>query len=176
MDGAHPDRFLHRRGSNAIGARWLRSGCARLGLDARLMRPIGQCTMVGTRAGRPARRARTWAIYRCRSGGHGGPRHDAGNVALLCGRRGGSTCSVSQCPVLQCGQQSISMAATRRMKACAPSRACELGAGMANAGEHAPGARSWPPVPAARNGGWRFSGAYSDVGLDAIIELVHKPL
>jgi hypothetical protein len=35
-------------------------------------------------------------------------------------------------PSLQCGQHWISMAATRRMKACASSRACGLAAGMAS--------------------------------------------
>ena len=37
-----------------------------------------------------------------------------------------------QWPVLQCGQQLISMAATRRMKACASSRARGLAGGIAS--------------------------------------------
>ena len=42
-------------------------------------------------------------------------------------------CSTTrQCPSLQCGQQAMSKAATRRMNACASSRACRFAAGIAS--------------------------------------------
>ena len=64
---------------------------------------------------------------------HGGPRHIAAMARAGSNERwAGTTSSVNQRPFLQCGQQSISMAATRRMKACASSRACEFAAGIAS--------------------------------------------
>ena len=50
----------------------------------------------------------------------GGPRHAVGvAIEFSAGRSAATCCNTRQRPILQCGQQSISMAATRRMKASA---------------------------------------------------------
>jgi hypothetical protein len=56
---------------------------------------------------------------------NGGPRQAVGAIDASAARSGGSAWMTRQCPNLQLGQQSISIAATRRMKARASSMACE---------------------------------------------------
>jgi hypothetical protein len=86
--------------------------------------------------------------YRTR---HGGPRQAVVGIDASAARLGGSAWMTRQCPILQFGQQSISMSATRRMMARAASMACVrvVAAGIAS-GRRASAAR-WVLAAGARS-------------------------
>jgi hypothetical protein len=90
------------------------------------------CAVIGTCLPRHAYPTQAWRVLRLACVGHGGPLHSVGGMAARAARSAATCSSATQRPTLQCGQHAISMAATRRMKACASSHACGFALGMLN--------------------------------------------
>ena len=86
-----------------------------------------RCTLAGARRPWPAMARSHGDRAARRSAAHGSPRHVAdggGARSAAIAARSAPRCSTTrQYPSLQCGQHSTAMAATRRMKSCASSRA-----------------------------------------------------
>ena len=113
------------------GVRPWASGAMRLEIELDVRHDVGQpvecwggaCAATDAALPRPARRMRLAEEHEEASLLQGGPRHAAVAVIGSAERSALNSCRTRQRPTLQYGQQSISMVATRRMKACASSRA-----------------------------------------------------